>query len=195
MTYGYRLNIEDIYIKSADEHWTIAKQEMKEISDEDPATSETRTFRSPTSDKGISSSVQAIVGWAICFESFINSAWNLSIANKMPSSNLNKELMKKLSTIEKMKEILRQNNIALNDKSWISDLTSLFQLRNRLVHFKDTIEYVGFSFAPEFAKDFEENKLNTYRKALNDAIVEVGNAVDLRTEFLHGTYEIQTYEE
>ncbi len=195
MTYGYRLNIEDIYLKSADEHWVVARDQMVEINDENPETEEVTTFNAPTSPEGLSSSVQAVVGWAICLESFINLAWNMSVANRMPSIGLNKYLMKRLSTIEKLKEILKMHEVSLEDKSWLVDLDSLFQLRNRLVHFKDTLEFVGFAFAPSYTKYFEENRMRVFRQALSDAICEVGSIVDMRTDFLNGDYEVVTYEE
>jgi len=195
MSYGYRLNIEDIYLKSADEHWEMAKKEMVEVRDEDPISAETIKFRAPTSSEGISSSVQAIVGWAISLEAFVNLAWNMSVAEKMPSSNLNNKLMRQLSTIEKLKEILRQSEVELENKYWLSELKSLFELRNKLVHFKSTVEYVGFSFAPEFMKDFEEKRMEKYRDSLACAVREIGLVVEVQTDFIEGNYNVVYYDE
>ena len=193
MTYGYRLNIEDIYLKSADQHWSIAEKEMVEVIDSNPATGKIRKFYAPESPEGVSSSVQAIVGWAIVLEGFVNLAWNLSITNKIPSSKLNKFLMRRLETMEKLKEILRQHNVSLNDKSWLSDLKNLIALRNKLVHFKLTTVYVGHGFAPEYTKDFEKNQMSKFRRALSSAIKEVEAVLDIRTSFINGDYEVIGY--
>ena len=194
MSYGYRLNIEDIYLKSADEHWAIAKSEMVSVNDEGPVSAKATTFNAPISEKGVSSAVQAVVGWAISLEAFVNLAWNLSISPKIPSDYLNKKLIKQLSTIEKLKEILKQNQVKLDGMGWLSALKELFELRNKLVHYKTTVEYLGFSFAPGFARDFEENRLSNYRAALTSAVQEIGKVVDVRTDFISGKYEVIYYD-
>ena len=195
MTYGYRLSIEDLYFKSADEHWKIAKKEMSIINDTDPNTVTTKSYRAPISEKGVSSAVQAVVGWAISLEAFVNLAWNLSIAPNIPTKNLNKKLIKHLNTIEKIKEILNLHQVSLENKSWLSELKYLFDLRNKLIHFKSSLKYVGFSCAPDFIKDFEESRLNSYRMATVNAIEEIGKVIEMRTDFLNGNYKIIYYDE
>jgi len=189
MAYGYRLNVEDIFIEAADSCWEKAKYEMQEIHDEDPKTAKTFVYRSPVTPKGISYAVQAVIGWAICFESHVNFAWNETIARKIPSPELNKTLLRQINSIQKAKEILKFSNISLEDKTWIPGIKNLFELRNQLVHFKEPIEYVGFSFAPKFARDFKEENLNNIRTSLHDAIVDVSKAANIRFEFINGSYE------
>lgn len=190
MTYGYRLNIEDIYLDAADRNWEQANSEMTDVRDQDPASAETIIYRAPDTDKGLKSAVQAVVGWAICLEAFVNLAWAQSVAKQMPSSRLNEIAMKQLSTPEKIKEILRNGKVNLDDKSWLVDIKVLFELRNRLVHYKETIEYIGFSFAPPYLKHFEENRMRSYRGALREAVLAVGAIVTVRTDFIHGSFRV-----
>jgi hypothetical protein len=189
MSYGYRLNVEDIFMEAADSCWEKAQTEMIEIHDEEPKTAQEFTYRAPTTPIGISNAVQAVIGWAICFEAHVNFAWNETIAEKIPSPKLNKSLLRQLSSLEKAKEILKFANESLENKTWISGIKDLFELRNQLVHFKEPIQYTGFSFAPKFARDFKEEKLKRIRASLHDAVIDLSKAANIRFEFINGSYE------
>lgn len=193
MTYGYRLNIEDIYLEAADSYWAQAKSEMKDVKELDLVTKNVHvSFRAPDTDLGMKSAIQAVVGWAICLEAFVNHAWSQSIAKQMPSSKLNEIAMKQLNTYEKTKEILRNAKIGLDDKPWLADLKSLFELRNYLVHYKEEEEFIGYSFAPHYLKLFEENRMKSYRSALREVVLAIGGVVVVRTDFISGSYKVVT---
>lgn len=98
--------------------------------------------------------------------------------------------MKQLNTPEKIKEILRNAQVHLDDKHWLADIRALFGLRNYLVHYKETIEYIGFAFAPPYLRYFEENRMKAYRSALRDAVLAIGAVVTVRTDFIHGSFKV-----
>lgn len=47
MTYGYRINLEQILLKRADEAWASIKDDFKLLPDADPITGESKNFYGP----------------------------------------------------------------------------------------------------------------------------------------------------
>jgi len=188
MTYGYRLNVEDLFLKHADECWNHAQKSMVEISDEKPETGEGIVFIGPKGEKCVSQCVQAVVGWAICIESYVNLSWN-----SYEKTRTEPEKLKALSTYEKIKCILKYADIDLSDKYWLADIKELFLQRNHLVHYKETITYYGFTFAPKYQKDLSKSKLSRYRKAVEQAIMAIGSVAGIETKLLRGEYELFYY--
>ncbi len=193
MTYGYRLNIEDIYLEAADKHWEHANFEMKDVKELDLVTRKVHTsFRAPDTELGLKFAVQAVVGWAVCLEAFVNHAWSQSIAKQMPSSELNQIVMMQLNTYKKIKEILRNAKVGLDNKPWLADIKALFELRNYLVHYKEKEEFIGYSFAPRYLKLFEENRMKSYRSSLREAVLAIGGIVTVPTDFISGSFKVVT---
>ena len=185
MSYGYRLNVEDIFLKNADECWVRAEKNMVLVRDEDGPTTEDISFIGPRSEECISDCVFAVTGWAICLEAYVNLAWNTDDKTK----NMKDELRSK-NTYDKIKYILKENAIDLSDKNWLTDINQLFTTRNNLLHFKDIIEYVGFCFAAEYQKSLSKKNLKLYRNALEEAIKVLSNTVKLDSKLLNGDFEI-----
>jgi len=190
MAYGYRLNVEDIFLKQADKCWERAKKNMVEIQDEDPLTVEQLPFMGPNDEQCISDCIFAVIGWAICLESYVNLAWNTDEKTKDKLNEFSRK-----NTSEKLKFILKENEIGLSDKNWLADIKQLFNERNNLVHFKEIIEYVGFSFAPKYQKDLSLENLTKYRRALEEAIKIVSDTVGLESRLLDGDFELFYYDE
>ena len=190
MTYGYRLNVEDIFLKHADDCWHKAKTNMVKIKDTIPETGKQIVFIGPEEEECVSQCVQAIVGWAICLESYVNLSWN-----SFEKTKNNPEQIIKLNTYEKIKKIFRYANIDVSKINWLVDIKELFLQRNKLVHFKETITYYGFSFAPEYQKDLSKANLKKYRNALEKAIKKIGSITGLDTKLLRGKYELFFYDE
>ena len=190
MAYGYRLNVEDIFLKNADKCWKKALKKMKKIEDLDENTGKEFTFLGPKSKKCIYNCVFAVTGWAICLESYVNLSWNLNEKTKNQE-----ELFRRKNTYEKLKHILRENDIDLSNKNWLSDIKQLILARNNLVHFKEVIEYVGFSYAPKYQKDLSKENLSRYRNALEQAIIYLSKVAGIEARLLNGKYKLFTYEE
>lgn len=174
MAYGYRLNVEQVMLAAADRHWELAIREMWEVRDEDVETAKPFTFIAPQTDDGLIAAVQAVIGWAVCLEALANLAWNQSKGTDAPRN---------LSTVKKLIELTEG---AQSDRNWLEEIRQLFDLRNYLVHYKEVIEYVGFSFAPPYLKRFEKTKMERYRKALTAAALDLGAAAGVSVDFVKG---------
>ena len=74
MSYVFRLNVEDIFLKNAEESWNKSILLMSDIEDENIDSMERFYFKGPKDKESISHCVFALTGWAICLESFINLA-------------------------------------------------------------------------------------------------------------------------
>lgn len=77
MTYGYRLNVEQLLLKNANESWLKASKLLVSVKHSDPETAKDITLISPNFDdeKTISLCIEAVLGWAISTEAFVNLAW------------------------------------------------------------------------------------------------------------------------
>ena len=190
MAYSYRLNVEDIFLKYADECWQRAKSNMKEIKDEDPETNKEIIFLAPDDEQTISDCVLAIVGWAVCLESYVNFVWKTDEEIKD-----NKDDFENKNTSEKLKYILKSKEIDLSDKNWLAGIQQLFLARNNLVHFKDIVKHQGFSFAPKYQKDLSLNNLEKYRSALKEAIKSLNHISGQESKLLNGKFEIFYYDD
>ncbi|WP_206598067.1 hypothetical protein, partial [Sulfurovum riftiae] len=87
------------------------------------------------------------------------------------------------------------HNIDLSDKNWLADIKELFVARNNLVHFQEVMEYVGFTFAPQYQKDLSQDNLSKYRKALEEAIKLLSTTTGVETRLLNGDFELFSYED
>lgn len=174
MTYGYRLNVEQVMLAAADRHWELAKREMREVRDEDVESAKRFTFIAPVTDEGLIAAVQTVIGWAVCLEALANLAWNQSKGENAP---------RHLSSVEKLVKLTKGIE---SDKTWLQEIRQLFELRNYLVHYKEVIEYVGFSFAPPYLKRFEKTKMDRYREALTAAVLDLGAAAGVPVDFVKG---------
>ena len=125
MAYGYRLNVEDIFLKHADECWIRAEKNMVLVKDEDAPTAKDISFIGPRSEECVSDCVLAVTGWAICLEAYVNLAWNTDIQTKDLKDELRSE-----STYNKIKYILRVNDIDRSDKNWLAGIKQLFETRH-----------------------------------------------------------------
>jgi hypothetical protein len=190
MAYGYRLNVEDIFLQHADKCWKKALKNMDMIEDQDPETAKGFTFLGPKKKKSISNCVFAVTGWAICLESYVNLAWNTN-----ETTQNKKDLFREKNTVEKLKYILKEDGIDLSDKNWLSGIKDLILARNNLVHFKEVIEWVGFSFAPKYQKDLSQENLQRYRDALEEAIRLLSTTAGVEARLLKGDYCLFTYED
>lgn len=190
MSYGYRINVESIFLKHADECWQRANKNMDDIEDENPKTMERSTFKGPKTEQCISDCIFALTGWAICLESYVNLAWNTCDKTKDKTEDL-----KIKNTSDKLKIILKENNIDRSDKNWLANIKELFIKRNDFVHFKEVVKYAGFTFAPTYQKDLSLKNLQNYRNALEEAINLLSTTVGLEAKFLDGNFELFYYDE
>lgn len=190
MAYGFRLNVEDIFLKNAEESWNKAIPLMSDIEDEDIETFKTFYFKGPNDEESISHCIFALTSWAICLESFVNLAWN---TNQYTQDD--KENLKKYNTLQKIKHLLKINNHELSRYNWIADIKKLFKERNDLLHYKDIIEYQGFTFASKYQKTLSYENLKSFRKAVFKCIETIAQIDGLETKLLNTEYALFTYDE
>jgi len=74
---------------------------------------------------------------------------------------------------------------------WKGGVRELFELRNRFVHFKDGVKYLGFAFASPIQKELREAALQQMRDAVGLAVADIAVGYPpMRTGFLRGRYQI-----
>lgn len=190
MSYGFRLNVEDIFLKNAEESWNKSILLMSDIEDENIDSMERFYFKGPKDKESISHCVFALTGWAICLESFINLAWNTNEYTQDDEENL-----KKYNTLQKIKHLLKINDYELSRYNWISDIKRLFKERNDLLHYKDIIEYQAFTFATKYQKILSYENLKSFREAVFKCIEIIAQIDGLDTKLLNTEYELFTYDE
>lgn len=195
MSYGYRLNIEDIFFQLAELQYKLASNLVGMVSDVSDDGNTNLAFRGYPTDEGLAAASIAVVGWATALEAFTNLAWNTTIAATLPEGKIQDVLIKQLSTRDKLGEVLRSFGVDLGQLTWWPDIEMLFRLRNELVHYKHKVVYQGYSFAPVIMKRLSEAALARVRNSATRAIREVGTLCDLRAGFLDGEYVIATTNE
>ena len=57
------------------------------------------------------------------------------------------------------------------------------------------MEYIGFTFAPEYQKNLSQKKLLKYRQALEEAIKLLSITTGLEANLLNGDFKLFSYEE
>ena len=189
MSYGYRLNAEQIFFRLADESFEKAEQTAAPIEDADMKGNPLSFVGYPT-DEGLASAVLAVVGWAACLESFVNLAWNKSIGEKLPSPRINRQLLKSLSTLDKAKEILILHQQDPKSLPHWRALQSMIDVRNRFVHYKDNVVYQGFEFAAPWERELSQKHCREFRTAISGFISLLANCCNLDSSFTTGTFSI-----
>lgn len=191
MTYGYRLNVEQLLLKNANESWLKASKLLVSVKHSDPETAKDITLISPNFDdeKTISLCIEAVLGWAISTEAFVNFAWQ----NTSSTAGLKERQFK--GSVEKIKYLFNTNGINYGSLKWRDDLVELFKLRDYLVHYKDPITYIGFSFAPKYQRDFCRQNMEKYKSAVMSLMEVFGGKLGMDVSFLAGEYELFYYSE
>jgi hypothetical protein len=191
MSYGYRLNVEQLMLKNSNESWRNASKLLIKVSHSDPKTAEDITLISPDFDdeKAISFCIEAVLGWAIATEAFINLAWQ----NNHSTTDLDEKKFK--GTVEKVKHLCKTNGVHYGSLKWRDDLAGLFKLRDFLVHYKHPMTYIGFSFAPKYQRDFCRENMEKYQVAVTSLMEVLGSKLGMDTSFLAGDYDLFYYSE
>uniref|UniRef100_UPI000AEA77E8 hypothetical protein n=1 Tax=Vibrio parahaemolyticus TaxID=670 RepID=UPI000AEA77E8 len=78
---------------------------------------------------------------------------------------------------------------------WRDDLVELFKLRDYLVHYKDPITYIGFSFAPKYQRDFCRKNMERYQSSVMSLMEVLGGKLGMDISFLAGEFELFYYSE
>lgn len=140
LSYGYRLNVEQLLLKNANKSWLEVAKNLVSVRHSDPETAKDVTLMSPEFDdeKTISLCIESVLGWAIATEAFVNLAWQ----NTPSTSGLDEKQFR--GTVDKIKYLCKTNEINYGSLKWRDDLVELFKLRDYLVHYKDPITYIGF---------------------------------------------------
>ena len=191
MTYGYRLNVEQLLLKNANESWHRASDLLVPVQHSDPDTAADIELMSPDweDDKAVSLCIEATLGWAIATEAFINLVWQ----SNPSTSHLDERKFK--GTIDKIKYLCKKNGLDYGSFRWRDDLVNLFKLRDYLVHYKDPITYIGFSFAPKFQRDFSKDNMEKYQSSVINLMKSIGSKLDMDISFITGNYELFYYDE
>ena len=185
MTYGYRINLEQILLKRADEAWASIKDDFKLLPDADPITGESKNFYGPEFENEVIllSCIDCVLGWALAIESSINFVWITNINTQ----NIDEKSIRG-GPIAKFKELCKKNGVNLDKANFIADLKKLIIVRDELVHFKKAITYVGFTFAPQYQHDFSLENMNKYQDSVYSLIRFLSLNFDMNSEFLDGKY-------
>lgn len=191
LSYGYRLNVEQLLLKNANRSWLEADKNLVSVRHSDPVTAKDIMLMSPAFDdeKTISLCIESVLGWAIATEAFVNLAWQ----NTPNTSGLEEKLFK--STVDKIKYLCKTNEINYGSLKWRDDLVDLFKLRDYLVHYKDPITYIGFSFAPKYQRDFCQKNMARYQLSVMSLMEVLGGKLGMDISFLTGEFELFYYSE
>ncbi len=191
MTYGYRLNVEQLLLKNANKSWEKASATLVDVYDSVPETGASLILLAPRFDdeESISQCIQAVLGWAIATEAFINLIWQSS----PETSDVDEREFR--GTVSKLKHLCKTGLIEYGAMPWRDNLVELFKLRDYLVHYKDSITYIGFSFAPKFQRDFSKEYMDGYQSAVISLFELFGNKFDMDVSFLSGEYDLFFYDE
>lgn len=189
MTYGYRLNVEQLMLRRANNNFYEAKKRMVEVSDSVPESGEPYYFKGPgfEDDGTIALCIEAVLGWAISLEAFVNLVWN--------SHPIAKEEDEKSygGTVAKIKKLYKLSGMSYGTMSWRGGVTELFDMRNYLVHYKEPVVYVGFSFAAKFQHDFSEKNMQKIQDCVFSAMKDIGEIFGIGSEFIDGNYDHLIY--
>ncbi|PSV23507.1 hypothetical protein C0W44_01570 [Photobacterium leiognathi subsp. mandapamensis] len=191
MSYGYRLNVEQLLLKNANKSWLEAAKKLVSVRHSDPETAKDITLMSPAFDdeKTISLCIESVLGWAIATEAFVNLAWQ----NTPSTSGLDEKQFR--GTVDKIKYLCKTNEINYGSLKWRDDLVELFKLRDYLVHYKDLITYIGFSFAPKYQRDFCSKNMEKYQSSVMSLMEVLGGKLGMNISFLAGEFELFYYRE
>ena len=188
MSYGYRLNVEQLMLKNANEKWLKALERFTILNDSSPEDGAAFTINAPAihDEDTISLCIEAVLGWAISTEAFVNLAWQTCPDTKGVNE-------RKYKTIEKVKFLCKVNGINYGTLPWRDNISELFNLRNSLVHYKTPITYVGFGFITKYQRDLSQGQMVKYQGAVTKLINELGGRLDMSVDFTSGDYELFYY--
>src|SRR5690554_8180849 len=112
MTYGYRLNVEQLMLRRANNKFDEAKKRMVDVPDSVPESGEPYFFKGPglEDDETIALCVEAFLGWAVSFEAFVNLAWNSHPVAKEEDERCSG------STIGKLKKLYKLSGLPYGDR-------------------------------------------------------------------------------
>ncbi|MDI5891812.1 hypothetical protein [Halomonas rhizosphaerae] len=189
MTYGYRLNVEQLMLRRANNNFYEAKKRMVEVPDSVPESGEPYLFKGPgfEDDETIALCIEAILGWAISFEAFVNLVWHAHPVTKEEDERNYR------STIAKLKRLYKFCRLSYGNSSWRAGIQDLFDMRNYLVHYKDPVVYIGFNFAAKFQHDFSENSMQRVQCDVLCALKEIGDLFGVEAGFVDGDYDHLVY--
>lgn len=189
MTYGYRLNVEQLLLRRANDKFDEAMKRMVEVPDSAPESGESYYFKGPglEDDETIALCIETFLGWAVSLEAFVNLVWN--------SHPIAKEENERSygSTIAKIKRLYKLSGLPYGSAKWRDGIQDLFDMRNYLVHYKESVAYVGFSFAAKFQHDFSEENMRKTQCAVCCAIKEIGELLGVEVKFVDGDYDHLVY--
>ena len=191
MAYGYRYHFEEVVFAFGDE--MFASMPTKQA--EDPVTMD--PVEVPRDEQGLKHAIMAVLGWAMGIESFVNLVWNGALASTLPTTRVAKQVVRSLSTQEKLRALVEVAGSwpEVGSPEWWGGMNQLISVRNRFAHYKEEVSWQGFSMEPALAYDLAPAILKQYRAACADAIrllAQAFPALDLETEFLDGTPRTHT---
>ena len=192
MSYGHRLNVEQIYYSLAEERYRLASDHEGWVRHEDAVTCKDLSFRGYPKAEGLAHASIAVVSYATALEAFVNLVWNSQMLNKLPKGKIQEMVMKQLSTPEKAKELFKASEINLGERNWWTSVVEMYRVRNRLVHFREQIVYQGFSFASPTAIMLSAESVSNFRASTQKCIALLGEIAEIETPFLDGTFEFET---
>lgn len=192
MSYGHRLNLEEVFFALAESKFAEASATKGEVRHRNPESDVDESFLGYPTEDGLAAVSIAIVSWATSLEAFTNLVWNEVMAPRIPEGTIRSMAIKQLSTVDKLKEIFGLCLFELGSAVWWCRIRNLFEVRNRLVHFKDEVVYQGFSFADPIRRALPEEVVLRIRDAVIECISELGRLSGARTDFTRGDYEFET---
>lgn len=189
MTYGYRLNVEQLMFKRANASFEAAREKMTDVPDSVPETGESYFFKGPgfENDETIALCIEAIIGWAVALEAFVNLIWTSHPKTKYIDER------KSGNTIEKLRKLYKAEELSYGDLVWRCSICDLFEMRNYLVHYKELVVYVGFSFAAKFQHDFAEKNMQKIQEDVVCALKDMSVVFDIDAGFVDGNYDHLVY--
>lgn len=192
MSYGHRLNLEEVFFALAESKFAEATASKGKVQHRNPETDADESFVGYPSEEGLAAISIAIVSWATSLEAFTNLVWNEVLSPRIPEGTIRSLAIKQLSTVEKLKELFGVFSLEVGGVVWWPHIRQLFEIRNRLVHFKDEVVYQGFCFADPTRRSLNEDVVLRLRESVISCITALGRLSGARTDFTHGDYEFET---
>lgn len=175
--------------KRANDNFESARKKMVDVPDSVPETGKPYFFKGPgfEDDETIALCIEAIIGWAVALEAFVNLTWTSHPKTKC----INERSYG--NTIAKLKKLYNAEGLSYGDLVWRCGIYDLFEMRNYLVHYKEVVAYVGFNFAAKFQHDFSERNMQKIQKDVVCALKDMGVVFDIDAGFVDGNYDHLVY--
>lgn len=202
MSYGYRLNLEPIYISEAKKSLDKAlvfRSYLENISDDFLnisnfiLTLKRHYFVKANSISGdvymdieslmYGELVKAVIFTTLAYEAYLNLIYRKSDIWLNDSTRMEDEIFNYLKNT-KRREVFRKSFEKIHQDSRrfqkaIDILEKLYDTRNLLVHYKSGVTYQGFSFKTQLEELLEYEKVENYFKVLNNFIVETSELFNI----------------